>query len=476
MKVEKQYDLIVIGAGPGGYTAAIKAAGAHKKVAVIDKGEIGGGCVNHGCIPTKVLLHSAKIFTTMQNSADFGVYMDGVSFDFSKMQKCKDASVLQYREGIENTFRDLQIDFYKGSGKLYSEKRVQVIADGENGQEEQWLKGANIILAVGATPTPLDVPGIDLPEVINSDQLLSSKRWNYGRLVIIGGGVIGIEIATIFNSLFSEVTIIEQNPFLLGAMDGEVAIELEKSLRNSGIHIYCNTVLERIEKEKETVCVTRNLETGEIKEIRATRILVAVGRTPVIDGVVDESVAIERKDNRIRVDGNFMTSENDVYAIGDMVSKTQLAHVAAAQATYVVERVLEVRPSIKLEIVPQGMFVSLPIVPNCIFSSPEIATVGITKAQAEQLGVRVLCGASYMRTNGKSMIAGEEEGFIRLLFERYSHKIIGAQIMCARATDMIGELATAIANELTAEQLLRAMRAHPTYSEGITEAIQDALM
>lgn len=465
---------MVIGAGPGGYTAAIKAAKSHKKVAVIDKSEIGGGCVNRGCIPTKVLLHSAKIFETMQNCAGFGVYTDGLAFDFKKMQACKEESVFQYRREIERSFEELGIDFYNGEGILHPNKKVQITSVDKEDTSIEWLEGTAIILATGATSTTLHIPGAELPEVINSDQLLSSKHWNYSRLVIIGGGVIGVEMATIFHSLFSDVSIIEQNPHLLGVMDEEVAIELEQSLEKSGIRIYCNTVVEKIEKDGEVICFTKNIHTGEQKELKTNRVLVAVGRTPSMDRIVDESLHLKMDNGRFAVDKDFMTSEPDVYAIGDMVSSTQLAHVAAAQATYVIEKLTGAPESVKLSIVPQGMFWKLPIVPNCIFTSPEIATVGVTKSHAEKIGLHVRCGVAHMKYNGKSIISGEEDGFIRLLFEQYSRKIIGAQIMCARATDMIGEMATAIANNLTIEQLQRAMRAHPTYSEGITAAIEDA--
>ena len=233
--------------------------------------------------------------------------------------------------------------------------------------------------------------------------------------------------------------------------------------------------METITEEDGLVCQVKNLETGETGKIRASQVVVAVGRTPNMERLLGEDISLEIRDGRLAVDGDFMTSEKDIYAIGDVVSRTQLAHVAMAQGTYVVEKIAGKRHTIRLEAVPNGMYVSLPIVPSCIYTVPEIATVGITELTANNLGLKVRCGVYDMNDNGKSIITGKEKGFIRLIFEAYSNSIVGAQMVCPRATDMIGEMATAIANGLTAEQLSRAMRAHPTYSEGIADAIEDAM-
>lgn len=472
--IMETYDLVIIGAGPGGYTAAIKAAQRKMKVAIIDKGEIGGGCVNRGCIPTKVLLHSAKIFSTIQRCNEFGVFTNEVSFDFRKMQDCKDKSVVKYRQEIDKNFEKEGVDFYRGYATLQENRVVRILQEEE--EVVQYVEGKYVIIATGAAPTIPKIEGIDLPGVINSDQLLESTQWNYNRMVIIGGGVIGVEFATIFKSLFSQVMIVEVNDHLLDTMDDAVTTELERELRRTGIDIRCNTVVEKIEQGDGDglVCTIRNKKTNELVRVQTSRVLVATGRKPVLDGVVDEKLALKTDaQGRLVVDRNFMTSEPNVYAIGDVISDIQLAHVATAQGTYVVEKLAGVKPSVRLEIVPQGIFVSLPIVPNCIFTSPEIATVGITEAQAITMGVKVKCGMCNLERNGKSIISGDKGGFIRLIFETYSNRIVGAQIVCPRATDMIGELASGIANNLTADQLLRAMRAHPTYSEGITDAIED---
>lgn len=468
----KTYDLIIIGAGPGGYTAAIKAAELNMKVAIIDKGEIGGGCVNRGCIPTKVLLHCSKIFYTMQHCDEFGVYTDSLFFEFAKMQKFKDQSVNKYRSEIEESFKKLDITFYQANARIHAGKVVELVAN----QEISYIQSDKIILASGAVPSIPNIPGIEFPGVITSDQLLDSTQWNYNELVIIGGGVIGVEFATIFRSLFSNVTIVEVNKHLLGSMDEAVTVALEEELVKKGIRIKCNTVVEEITQDTSLYCTIRDLETNETSKILANRVLIATGRKPKLDSVFARNLEFKKDNNgRLVVDRNFQTSEEGIYAIGDVISDIQLAHVATAQGTYVVEKIAGIDPSIRLEIVPQGIFASLPIVPHCIYTSPEVATVGITEAQAIKLGMKVRCGVCYMKDNGKSIITGQEGGFIRLIFETYTNRLVGAQMVCARATDMIGEMATAIANNLSAEQLLRAMRAHPTYSEGIKVAIEDFL-
>lgn len=464
----EKYDLIVIGGGPGGYTAALRAAGLGFRTAVVEKDKMGGACLNRGCIPTKALLYASHMFASLQSCDDMGVSTDFISFDFKKMQEYKRKSVITYQEGLRKLFQEAGIDVIRGRGTLRRGKTVEVI--GEEGKV--FYEADHIILASGAVPRKLTVDGADSCSVLTSDELLASKTWNYDRLTIIGGGVIGVEFATIFNNLQSKVTLIEQNETLLGTMDREVSLQLQKELERKGITVHCDTVVEKIEKDGSVCLVRKGKETFEV---RSTRILAAVGRDPYMEGLLGEDVSLDRKDGRLAVDGNFMTSEPGVYAIGDLISPIRLAHVAAAQASYVVDKLAGREPDVRLSVVPNGMYAELPVVPSCIYTEPEIATVGITEEMAKAMGLHVKCGHYDMRNNGKSIIAREEGGFVRLIFEAYSNTIVGAQIICSRATDMIGEMATAIANGLTASQLSMAMRAHPTYGEGIAAAIEDAM-
>lgn len=465
----KKYDLLIIGAGPGGYTAAAKAARLGMRVGLIEKDRVGGVCVNRGCIPTKALLYAANLFEMMQHSDEFGVSMEAISFDFGKMQDYKRQAVTSYRKEVSEMLRSAGVDLITGTAMIRRERTVEV--KGPDGKD--FYEAKNIIIATGAEAHKPKIPGINLPGVLTSDQILEAGSWRFGRLVIIGGGVIGVEFATIFRSLFSQVTILEKHSHLLGPMDKEVSQRLEELLRDKGIHVYCDADVERIEEEDGLVCHATH---GEEKlKLKASQILVATGRNPYIKGLLGPDTQLETEDGCLKVNGDFETSEPGVYAIGDVTGGIQLAYKAAAQGTYVVEKIAGIPHSVRLSVVPNGMFVNLPIVPNCIYTAPEIATVGITEEIAKSRQMKVRCGCCSMKNNGKSIISKENGGFIRLVFEAYTNTLVGAQMICPRATDMIAEMATAIANSLTAEQLSFAMRAHPTYSEAVGMAIEDAM-
>lgn len=469
----RKFDIVIIGAGPGGYTAALKAAELGMKTAIVEARKIGGTCVNKGCIPTKALLHASNLFHIMQNSDAFGVSTDFISFDFKKMQKYKKEAVVKYREEIEMALEKCQVEVIHGTAILRRNRTVEVeLSDG--GRE--FLEGGAVIIATGARPIMNQIPGSDLPGVWNSDRLLAAESWNFDRLTIMGGGVIAVEFATMFSNLCSRVTIVEKKKHLMAPMDDVMSVVLEEELKRKGIQVYCDaTVTEILEEDGGLNAVITPNDGGEPIKIRAGQILMAIGRQPEVDRLLGSDISLEMDHGRIAVNSEFETSEPGIYAIGDVCAGIQLAHVAAAQGTYVVERLAGKPHSVKLQVVPSGMYASLPIVPNCIYTDPEIATVGLTEEAAREQGLKVRCGHFSMGENVKSIITGEEQGFIRLVFEAYSNTIIGAQMMCPRATDMIGEIATAIANGLTAEQMSFAMRAQPTYNEGIGAAIADAM-
>lgn len=463
------YDLLVIGAGPGGYTAAIKAAELGLSTAVIEKETLGGTCLNRGCIPTKALLHASSLFATMQNCDEFGVSVEGMAFDFRKMQQSKKKAVDAYRGKVDEQFEKLGIRLIHGTATIHRDKHVEV----NSSSGKSFYSAENIIIATGAAVKMPDIPGVELEGVWNSDQLLAAENWKFDSITIVGGGVIGVEMATIFNNLCSKVNIIEQGCRLLGPMDHEVSKALEEDLRRKGISVYCNASLKEIVKDNGLVC--HFTQEGKEMSVRSGQILMAIGRIPYMEGLVGEDTEFEMEGGHLAIDEEFQTSQPGIYAIGDVSAEIQLAHVAAAQGTYVVEKITRTPHSIRLSVVPNGMYAKLPVVPSCIYTEPEIATVGLTEEKAKACKMRVLCGTYSMDGNGKSIISHERGGFVRLIFDAYSKNLVGAQIVCPRATDMIGEMATAIAAGLTAEQLKMAMRAHPTYSEGIGMAIEDAL-
>lgn len=469
--MSEQYDLIIIGGGPGGYTAASRAAAFGMRTALIEMGELGGSCVNTGCIPTKALLQATAVYRDILQASRFGITAHGVGFDLKKMQDYKDDSVEEFRGMIRKLLAEHRVDLICGEGRLHKDNVVEIVtAEGSS-----FIKGKNIILATGSRTRIPEIPGIELPQVMTSRELLEAEEWKFDCLTVIGGGVIGVELATVFAALGSKVTILEKANCLLANLDSIASDEVEEHLREKGIDVICNAEITQITKrENDTVFVGFQVN-GSWKEVAADRVLIAAGRVPFLGNALAKDCEVKVENSSPVVKGSYRTTQKDVYAIGDVTSKIKLAHVATSQAIYVVEHLAGTRHRMQLTVVPSGMYVVLPVVPLCIYTDPEIAAVGFTMEDAHTYNMKIKCGMAYMSDNGKAILCRKKSGFIRLIFEAYTDTLVGAQIMCSRATDMIGEMATAIANGLTAYQLSTAMRAHPTYGEAIAKAIEDAL-
>lgn len=374
------------------------------------------------------------------------------------------------KKELEQEFEKLGIVSVRGTATIQSDRRVRVArADGET----EYFTGQYILIATGAKARMVDIPGMELPGVMTSEELLTSNESRYRRLLILGGGVIGIELATVFNALGGEVTIVEVSGRLLPNMDKEFSDTLEEILADRGIVIHKESILEEVVK-KEDCLRCRYVCHGKNQEAEVDAVLVSVGRTANTEGLFDADVPIRMENGRIVVDDFFATNIPGVYAVGDVIGGIQLAHVASAQATYVVERMNGVPASVIVEMVPSCLFVPISIVPSCLYTDPEIASVGLTEEEARKKGVPIRCGRYVMDGNGQSIISKEERGVIKILFAADSDVALGAQLLCPRATDMIGELATAIANGLTSSQLMYAMRAHPTYNEAISCAVENS--
>lgn len=470
--MEQRYNLVIIGAGPGGYIAAKKAARLGMSVLIIDKNEIGGTCVNRGCISTKALVHASMLYREMLECEKFGLTAENVKFDLQKIYEYKDHSAAAMRYDLEMEFQALGITYLKGEATIFLHKRVSVqMKDGSN----QVFVGKNILIATGAKANYLEIPGMNLPGVMTSEELLTSNESQYESMLIIGGGVIGLEIATVFNALGTEVTIVEAADRLLPKMDPEFAQALEEILVQRGIKIYKSSIMDSVEKnEKYNQLCGRFFVNGRQEKIDVDCVLVSVGRSANTEGLFAPELSIKTEKGKIVVDEFFMTSIPGVYAIGDVIEGVQLAHVASAQACYVVERMKGLEPTYILDMVPSGLFVSMSIIPSCVYTDPEIASVGLSEEDAKKYHVPVRCGKCIMSSNGQSIIKKEKIGFIKVIFAADSDVLLGAQMLCPRATDMIGELATAIANGLTSRQLMYAMRAHPTFNEAVSEAVEDS--
>ena len=452
----QHYDVMVIGAGPGGYVAAIRAAKLGLHVAVVEEDRAGGTCLNRGCIPAKAMIYAAETYRSAREADQFGVETGRVSFDYGKILAYKEETTDALVQGVEQLLAGNGVDRLAGKGTLLAGKKVRVTTE----EKEEVYAADHIILAAGSKPLLLPIPGMDLPGVLTSDGLFRLQECPES-LAIIGGGVISVEFATAFAGLGTKVTILEALPRLVPNLDKEISQNLKMILKKRGVDIHTSASVQEV-AEEDGRYVLRFTEKEQKREVSARYVLCAVGRVPNTEGLFAEDAVPDMERGRVLVDEKFETSIPGVYAIGDLIFGMQLAHTASAQGTVVAEH-----------LAGKSASVDLSVVPSCVYTDPEIASVGLTEEDAKEQGIPVRVGKFIMSANGKSLISREERGFVKILAAEESGVILGAQMMCARATDMIGELATAVANGLTAKQLLRGMRAHPTYNEGIGEALEE---
>lgn len=455
----KEYQLIVIGAGPGGYEAAIRAAQLGLTTALIERRDVGGTCLNRGCIPTKAMLHSAQLYREAANFELFGLHTENTSFDWAKVHQRKNDVVVKLRTGIEQLIKANKIDFFNNSASILGENDVQL-------DQGEVIRGENILIATGSVPARPPIPGLDLPNVVTSDELLDDPHFTQAdslakEILIIGGGVIGVEFASVFSSFGCHVTIVEAMERILPTMDREISQSLNMVLKKRGVSIHTGAMVEKLEQD-ENGLVCHFTEKGKAQAVPARQVLVAIGRRPNTQGLFAEGFEVACERGRIVTDENFRTSVDSIYAIGDVTSKIQLAHMASAQGICAVHTIAGQKPPIDLRYVP-----------GCIYTDPEIASVGITEDEAKQQGIPVKKGKFLMTGNGRSLIDEQERGFIKVLAHQETDVILGAQLMCSRATDIVAELATAIVNGLTCAQLAGVIRPHPTFCEGVTEAVED---
>lgn len=452
----QHYDVMVIGAGPGGYVAAIRAAKLGFHVAVVEEDRAGGTCLNRGCIPAKAMIHAAETYRSAREADRFGVETGRVSFDYGKILAYKEETTDALVQGVEQLLAGNGVDRLAGKGTLLAGKKVRVTTE----EKEEVYAADHIILAAGSKPLLLPIPGMDLPGVLTSDGLFRLQECPES-LAIIGGGVISVEFATAFAGLGTKVTILEALPRLVPNLDKEISQNLKMILKKRGVDIHTSASVQEV-AEEDGRYVLRFTEKEQKREVSARYVLCAVGRVPNTEGLFAEDALPDMERGRVLVDEKFETSIPGVYAIGDLIFGMQLAHTASTQGTVVAEH-----------LAGKSASVDLSVVPSCVYTDPEIASVGLTEEDAKEQGIPVRVGKFIMSANGKSLISREERGFVKILAAEESGVILGAQMMCARATDMIGELATAVANGLTAKQLLRGMRAHPTYNEGVGEALEE---
>lgn len=454
----ERFDVIVIGAGPGGYVAAIKCAKAGLRTAIVENRRVGGTCLNRGCIPAKAMIHASSLYREMQEAEKFGVSAERITFDYEKIVSYKEETTEKLCRGIEQLLKGNGVTILFGKGSLEQGRKVKVTGE----ESEEYYDAEHVILAAGSKPVILPIPGLELPGVLTSDELFKLTEMPES-LVIIGGGVISVEFASVYANLGYKVTIVEAMPRLIPNMDKEISQNLKMILKKRGVNIHTSASVQRVEQEGELYTCVFTEKEKEVK-VSARYVLCAIGRCPNTEGLFGEGAEPEMERGRVVVDEKFQSSIEGVYAIGDLVKGLQLAHLASAQGMYVAEMLAGEEASVDLSAVP-----------GCVYTDPEIASVGMTEDEAKEKGLEIKTGKFIMSANGKSLITKEERGFIKILAEKETDVIVGAQMMCARATDMIGELVTAIANRMTVRQLLRGMRAHPTYNEGVQEALEELL-
>lgn len=454
------YQLIVIGAGPGGYTAALRAAKLGLHAAIVERREVGGTCLNRGCIPTKTLLHASQVYSDAAEGARMGVHAGNISYDMGEIFAYKRSVSDKLRQGIHALLKGAKVDVVEGTAQITAPGEVTVTAP--DGAAVQYT-AERILAATGSVNVRPPIPGLELPGVMTSDELLEGTDKPYESLVIIGGGVIGVEFATFYSNLGCRVTLVEGMANLLPMMDRELGQNLAQILKKKGVEVLTSAMVQSLEPAEGGLCVHLRQKDKDVA-VTGEKVLCAIGRRAYFDGLFAPEMMPALNGKRLLVDENYQTSIPGVYAIGDASSAVQLAHVAAAQGTDCVERMCGSKGTTDLRVIP-----------SCIYSAPEIAVVGLTEAEAKEQGIPAVSGKCTLFSNARTIIEDPGRCFMKLVGRTDTREVIGAQLMCQHASDMISQISTAMVNHLTAEQLLSVMRPHPSFEEAMAEAVENLI-
>lgn len=442
------YDIVVIGGGPGGYVAAIKAAQLGKRTAIIEKETFGGTCLNTGCIPTKTLLKSAERFIQAKDMARFGIEgldPEKISISLQTVQSRKNSIVENLVHGVEGLLRGNGVDIYRGTAEIEGNHTIRI--------GSKTLKSEYIILATGSVTKTLSIPADPTITVYTSKEILALKEIPPS-IVVIGGGVIGIELAYLLACLGSQVTIVEFLDRILPMVDEEITTKVESSLRQMGIQIF--TSAQVTEFAKGCVIFTKG---SELHEVQTKHVLLAIGRNPDISMIPSERLGISIAKGAVATDDKLRTSVENIYAVGDVNGKAMLAHVASMEGIIAVRNICGETCSMDYEKIPSAIYIQ-----------PEIASVGLTEAQARAKYGEVLVGRFPMLANGKAKVEGEEHGLIKVVAEPKYGEILGVHMFCAHATDMIAEAVVSMRLEGTVSEMAAVVHPHPTLSEAVLEA------
>ncbi|HCL4436586.1 dihydrolipoyl dehydrogenase [Clostridium botulinum] len=447
--------LVVIGGGPGGYVAAIRGAQLGAEVTLIEKEKLGGTCLNIGCIPTKVLLHSSELLNEIKEARTLGIEVNNeVKINWTQFQNRKNTVVNTLVSGVSSLLEHNKVKVINGTAAFEGKSSIKVTKD--QGESEN-IQFDNVIISSGSVPFIPPIEGRELEGVIDSTGALSLDSIPKS-MVIIGGGVIGIEFANIFNSLGCKVTVIEMLPYILPPVDREISEILKEKLKKDGIDIYNNCKVTKIENNNENLNVSFEEDNDKLN-IEAQKVLIAVGRRANISNLNLESTGVYIEKGCIWVNDNMETNIKGIYAIGDCTGKNMLAHVASDQGIIAVENIMGKNKKIDYKTVPA-----------CVYTKPELASVGLTEEQAKQKGVDYKVGKFPLIYNGKSLIMNDTEGFIKIIVDKKYEEILGVHILGPRATDLITEAALALRLEATLEEIITTVHAHPTIGEAMKEA------
>ena len=450
------YDIIVLGSGPGGYVTAIRASQLGLKTAIVERESLGGICLNWGCIPTKALLKSANVFEYLTHANDYGINVKEASVDFNAMIERSRGVANGMSGGIQFLLKKNKIDVIKGSGVVKASKKVAVT--GEDGKVTEYTADKGLIIATGARSRQLPNLPQDGEKIIGYREAMTLKS-QPKKLVVVGSGAIGVEFAYFYNAIGTEVTIVEYLPNIVPVEDEEVSKQMEKSLKKAGISILTNANVESVDTSGKGCVVTIKTAKGEEK-IECDVVLSAVGVVSNIENIGLEEVGIVTDKGRVLVNDFYQTNIPGYYAIGDIVPGPALAHVASAEGIICVEKIAGHTP----EPLDYGN------IPGCTYASPEIASVGMTEKQAKEAGLDIKIGKFPFSASGKASAAGAKDGFVKLIFDAKYGEILGAHMIGANVTEMIAEIVSIRKLETTGHDIIKTVHPHPTMSEAIMEA------
>ncbi|MBU1298123.1 MAG: dihydrolipoyl dehydrogenase [Bacteroidetes bacterium] len=455
----KLYDIAIIGGGPGGYVAAIRASQLGFKTAVVEKDKLGGVCLNWGCIPTKALLKNAEIYNHFKHANEFGITYQNLEFDFKKIIKRSRDVVLRNSKGVEYLFKKNKIDHISGFGKIIGKGKIEVSKDGK---PVETVESKHIIIATGARPRSIPDVAIDRKKIISSSEAMILQEVPKSML-IIGAGAIGVEFSYFYNTFGTKVTLVEMMPSILPIEDKEITKLLESNLKKVGIEIFTDTKVEKVTVGGD-VTLTVNTKEGA-KELKGDVALMAIGVQGNVENIGLDEIGVKYEKSFIKVDKYYRTNVEGVYAIGDIIGQPLLAHVASAEGITCIEAIAGKSPAV----------VDYENIPGCTYCQPQVASIGFTEDKAIEQGYEIKVGRFPFAASGKARAIGETDGLVKLIFHAKYGELLGAHILGSDATEMIAEIGVAKTLGTTAHELIKTVHAHPTLSEAVMEAAANAM-